>query len=92
LTTSARQDSLTAVTSPGDPAALADEVASKDPAVGLQAIVALRQLLEELERLHVDNARDQGWSWQDIASALRVTKQSVHEKHAARRKAQDEED
>ena len=80
------------MTSPGDPSALAGEVASKDPAVGLQAIVALRQLLEELERLHVDNARDQGWSWQDIAGALRVTKQSVHEKHAARRKAQDKED
>jgi hypothetical protein len=50
-------------------------------------VVALRQLLEELERLHVDHAREAGWSWQDIATALRVSKQSVHEKHAPRRKA-----
>ena len=28
-----------------------------------------------------------GWSWADIARVLRVSKQSVHEKHAARRKA-----
>jgi hypothetical protein len=68
------------------PAALAGQVTSSDPAVGLRAVVALRRLLEELERLHVDNARDQGWSWQDIANALKVSRQTVHEKHAARRK------
>jgi hypothetical protein len=44
-------------------------------------------LLEELERLHVDNAREQGWTWQGIATALQVSRQSVHEKHAGRRKA-----
>ena len=69
-------------------AELADQVSNKDPAVGLPAVVALRRLLEELERLHVDNARDHGWSWQDIATALQVSRQSVHEKHAGRRKAQ----
>jgi hypothetical protein len=69
------------------PASLAGQVTNKDPAVGLRAVVALRRLLEELERLHVDNARDQGWSWQSIATALRVSRQSVHEKHASRRKA-----
>jgi hypothetical protein len=68
------------------PAELAGQVSNKDPAVGLPAVVALRRLLEELERLHVDNAREQGWSWQDIATALRVSRQSVHEKHASRRK------
>jgi hypothetical protein len=75
-----------------DPLALAEQVTAKDPAVGLRAVVALRQLLEALERLHVDNARDQGWSWQDIAGVLHVSKQSVHEKHAARRKLQGRED
>lgn len=70
------------------PAELADQVSNKDPAVGLPAVVALRRLLEELERLHIDNARDHGWSWQDIATALQVSRQSVHEKHAGRRKAQ----
>jgi len=73
--------------STGNAAELAADLSSKDPAVGLRAVVALRQLLEQVERLHVDNARDASWSWQDIASALRVTKQSVHEKHAPRRKA-----
>jgi hypothetical protein len=56
-------------------------VGSRDPAVGLGAVAALRQLVEELEELHVDNARAQGWSWQAIAEALGVTRQSVHKKH-----------
>ena len=73
------------------PTELAGKVSNKDPAVGLPAVVALRRLLEELERLHVDNAREQGWSWQDIATALRVSRQSVHEKHANRRKATGQE-
>jgi predicted DNA-binding protein YlxM (UPF0122 family) len=68
------------------PAALAAQVTDKDPAVGLRAVLELRRLLEELERLHVDNARAEGWSWQAIAEALQVSRQSVHEKHAARRK------
>ena len=74
------------------PAELVGQVTDKDPAVGLRAVVALRRLLDELERLHVDNARDQGWSWQGIADALQVRRQSVHEKHANRRRAQGRED
>jgi hypothetical protein len=38
-------------------------------------------LLEVLEALQVDNARANGWSWQQIASRLGVTKQAVHQKH-----------
>jgi hypothetical protein len=72
-------------------AALAERLADGDPAVGLAAVVALRRLLEELERLHVDSARHKGWAWQPIADALRVTRQSVHEKHAGRRKAEGKE-
>lgn len=63
--------------------ATADLVA-RDPAVGLRAVAALRRLIESLERLHVDSARGRGWSWRQIADALGVTKQAVHEKHAAR--------
>jgi predicted DNA-binding protein (UPF0251 family) len=74
------------MTDRGTPAALAAEVTDKDPAVGLRAVLQLRRLLEELERLHVDNARAAGWSWQAIAEALQVSRQTVHEKHAARRK------
>ena len=64
---------------------LADATASQDPAVGLAAGAALRELLESLESLQVVNARDRGWSWQQIATALGVSKQAVHKKHGVRR-------
>ncbi|GAA2458201.1 helix-turn-helix domain-containing protein [Actinomadura vinacea] len=63
---------------------LAEAVDSRDPATGLAAVAALRRLTDELEALHVANARTQGWSWQAIASALGVRRQSVHKKHARR--------
>jgi hypothetical protein len=55
---------------------------SRDPEVGLRAVAALRGLLEVLEALQVDNARSRGWSWQDIATRLGVSKQAVHQKHS----------
>ena len=61
---------------------LAGAASSKDPAVGLRSVAALRALLEDLEALQVENARDQGWSWEQIAGALGVSKQAVHKKHA----------
>jgi DNA-directed RNA polymerase specialized sigma24 family protein len=63
---------------------LAAAVGSADAGVGLRAVLTLRRLLETLEALHVDNARRQGWSWQEIADALGVSKQAVHKKHAGR--------
>ena len=57
---------------------------SRDPATGLAAVAALRRLLDELEALQVSNARAQGWTWQAIAAALGVRRQSVHKKHAGR--------
>jgi hypothetical protein len=57
---------------------------SADPKVGLRAVVALHRLAEVLETLQVDNARAQGWSWQEIADALGVSKQAVHKKHSGR--------
>ena len=60
---------------------LVDAVDSSDPSVGLAAVAALRILVEELETLHVENARRCGWSWQAIAEVLGVTRQSVHKKH-----------
>ena len=57
---------------------------SRDPAVGLRAVAALRRLVETLEALQVQNARDLGWSWADIAGAVGVSKQAVHKKHAGR--------
>jgi hypothetical protein len=58
--------------------------AGTDPEAGLAAVVALRQLVEVLEQLQVDNARARGWSWSDIARRLGVTKQAVHYKHGLR--------
>ncbi|MEV1144559.1 HTH domain-containing protein [Micromonospora sp. NPDC049799] len=63
---------------------LAAEAGSTDPRVGLRAVRALRRLLERLEVVQVDNARRQGWSWQEIADALEVSRQAVHKKHAGR--------
>jgi Homeodomain-like domain len=67
-------------------AALSDALDSRDPGVGLAAVAALRTLVEELEALHVANARDQGWSWQAIAERLGITRQSVHKKHRSDRR------
>jgi hypothetical protein len=63
---------------------LMDAATSSDPEVGLTAVVALRQLVEVLEELQVDNARARGWSWRDIARRLGVSKQAVHYKHGLR--------
>jgi DNA-binding NarL/FixJ family response regulator len=60
---------------------IAEGAASNDPEVGLRAVAALRALTERLELLQVENARGRGWSWQDIASRLGVTKQTVHRKY-----------
>lgn len=65
---------------------LASETGSADPLVGLRAVRALLLLLEKLEAIHVRNARDQNWSWQEIAAALGVSKQAVHQKYAAGRR------
>jgi hypothetical protein len=60
---------------------VAAAASSRDPAVGLAAVASLRALLETLEELQVDNARDQGWSWQQIADVLQVSRQAVHKKY-----------
>jgi Homeodomain-like domain len=65
---------------------LAGATASRDPAVGLAAVASLRVLLESLEELQVRNARERGWSWQQIAELLGVSRQAVHKKHGVRRR------
>ncbi len=68
-----------------DTASVATAASSKDPAVGLRAVRSLRVLVERLETLQVQNARDSGWTWEQIAQELGVSRQAVHKKHAARR-------
>jgi IS30 family transposase len=63
---------------------LAEGAASDDPEVGLRAVAALRALTERLELLQVEKARALGWSWQEIANRLGVTKQTVHRKYGRR--------
>ena len=55
-----------------------------DPREGLEAVVALRRMLEALEAAQVENAFVAGWSWAKIAEVLGVSKQAVHKKHARR--------
>jgi DNA-directed RNA polymerase specialized sigma24 family protein len=64
---------------------LAVRVAAKDPYEGLRAVAALRALLERVERIQVQSARDRGMSWQEIAEQLGVSKQAVHQKYRRRR-------
>jgi hypothetical protein len=56
---------------------------SEDPEVGLRAVASLRALLESVEELQVRRARELGWSWQQIAALLGVSKQAVHQKFGA---------
>ena len=67
-----------------DQQALVTSAAGDDPADGLRAVRALRDLAERLETLQVERARRLGWSWQEIAAALGVSRQAVHKKHKRR--------
>ena len=60
---------------------LAGSASSRDPQVGLAAVASLRVLLESLEELQVASARRRGWSWQEIAGVLGVSRQAVHKKY-----------
>ena len=68
-----------------DTTAVADAASSKDPAVGLAAVRSLRVLVERLETLQVGNARDRGWTWEQIAQQLGVSRQAVHKKYGGTR-------
>jgi predicted transcriptional regulator len=57
------------------------ESASDDPEIGLRGVASLRALLESVEELQVRQARELGWSWQQIAELLGVSKQAVHQKY-----------
>jgi DNA-directed RNA polymerase specialized sigma24 family protein len=60
---------------------LAEAATAGDPRTGLRAVRALRRLLEHLEDTQVRRARAAGWSWQEIADVLGVSRQAVHKKH-----------
>lgn len=63
---------------------LAEAASGSDPAAGLRAARELRELADRLEALQVANARRHGWTWQEIAFYLGVSRQAVHKKYAGR--------
>jgi DNA-directed RNA polymerase specialized sigma24 family protein len=75
-----------------EPEDVVAETGNEDPEVGLRAVASLRALLETVEELQVRRARELGWSWQQIAALLGVSKQAVHqrfgggERHPRRRR------
>ena len=56
------------------------QAASDDPEVGLRAVASLRALVEAVEELQVQRAREHGWSWQQIAAPLGISKQAAHQR------------
>lgn len=64
--------------------ALVESAAGDDPRAGLVAVRSLRELADRLEALQVERARGLGWSWQEVADALGVSRQAVHKKHRRR--------
>lgn len=64
-----------------EPTEVVTLTASDDPEVGLRAVASLRALLEAVEQLQVNRARSLGWSWQQIAALLGISKQAAHQKY-----------
>ncbi|MGH3001356.1 MAG: helix-turn-helix domain-containing protein [Gaiellaceae bacterium] len=65
-------------------AEVVEQAGSHDPEVGLRAVASLRTLLAAVEELQVRHARELGWSWQQIAARLGVSKQAVHQMYGRR--------
>ena len=57
---------------------------TSDPRRGLQALASLRTYLGTLELRQVEEGLRQGMSWTEIADALGVTRQAVHQKYSRR--------
>jgi len=82
-TSSAYADTVLAITE------VEQAVRGADLDAGLRAVARLRRLTEQLEAEQVAAARRAGWSWQDIAARLGVTKQTVHRKYHHEHKGRD---
>ena len=67
-----------------EPSEVVAQTSSEDPEVGLRGVASLRALVEAVEELQIRRARELGWSWQQIAGLLGVSKQAVHQKYGKR--------
>lgn len=65
------------------PTAIAAED-SGEPLAELHRLAGIRQELARTEETQVRRARNQGYSWQAIASALGVSKQAAHRRFGRR--------
>ena len=58
--------------------------ADEDPELGLLGVLTLRDVVQVCEEHQVAQGRSAGWTWAQIAAALGVSPQAVHQRHAAR--------
>ena len=58
--------------------------ADEDPELGLLGVVGLREVAQVCEEHQVRRARAAGWTWAQIAAALEVSPQAVHQRHATK--------
>lgn len=63
---------------------LLSAASAADPVEGLRAVRALHELADRIEELQVERARTLGWSWQQVADCLGVSRQAVHKKYGKR--------
>ena len=63
---------------------LAGESDSEDPLKALRAVTEMRRELDRHEAGLVRKARNLGYGWQMVATALGVSRQAVHKKYGRR--------
>lgn len=57
--------------------------ADEDPELGFLGVLSLRDVARVCEEHQVRQARAAGWTWAQIAAALGVSPQAVHQRHGA---------
>jgi CRP-like cAMP-binding protein len=51
------------------------------PLNALETVVELRTCLDQIERRAVESARERGATWEDIATAVGVSRQAIYQKY-----------